>query len=78
MTKAQLFITWLDGQLDGVTECGTDRTTRIKEKLESIFEKHTTDPSKPTLEDLGEVHNFTVHNTFPPLGEDENGVKYRC
>ena len=50
MNKAQLFIMWLDGQLDGVTECDTERTTRIKEKLESIFEKHADDPSKSSGE----------------------------
>lgn len=76
MNKAQLFITWLDGQLDGVTECDVKQTNRIKEKLESIFEKHVTDPSKPTLEELGETHNFEV-TKFPPLGQDEDGTVYR-
>lgn len=73
MNKAQLFITWLDGQLDGVTECDTERTKRIEERLESIFEKHVEDPSKPI-----EIVHTT--DTFPTnfLGEDENGVKYRC
>lgn len=78
MDKAKQYIVWLDGFLQA---CGstptTEQTAIIREKLNDVFEHE--DKVKPTLEQLGEVHNFTVHNSnIPNLGRDEDGTVYRC
>ena len=73
MNKAQLFVSWLDGQLDGVTECDSERTNRIKEKLESIFEKHADNPVvKPKVKLPIETLNLSIETLNSP------GTLYRC
>lgn len=82
MNKLQNFVIWLDGYLDAVDEdnFNISKTNVIKNKLNGLFE-HVAE-SKPTLEELGEKHGFTVKQGFPSthsgLGRDEDGVTYRC
>lgn len=79
----QTFVIWLDGYLEAVGDnMNISKTNVIKNKLDRLFE-HVAEPVeiKPTLASLGEQHGFPVYVGFPNnerLGEDENGVTYRC
>ena len=80
MDKAKQYIVWLDGFLQA---CGstptTEQTAIIREKLNDVLEHEAKEESKPTLEQLGEVHNFPVHKPDNSLfGRDEDGTVYRC
>jgi len=88
MNKLQNFVIWLDGYLDAVgDEINISKTNVIRNKLNDLFE-HEADKleDKPTLQELGEQHGFTVHEGLPDydnppfggMGRDENGVLYRC
>jgi len=85
MDKAKQFIVWLDGFLDGHETLDETKTAKLKEKLDGIFDHDAMDAitsDKPTLEQLGEEHNFNV-SMFPPFGHglDRDGLdgeKLRC
>ena len=88
MNKIQNFVIWLDGYLDAVGDnINSTNTTMIKNKLNGLFE-HEADKlgDKPSLQELGQIHNFPVYDGLPDysnppfngLGRDEDGVLYRC
>ncbi len=83
MDKAKQFIVWLDGFLDGHTTLDDAKTTKLKEQLDGIFDHDAMESitaDKPTLEQLGEEHNFPVHTSFPNSlhGDGPDGEKMRC
>ena len=82
MDKAKQFIIWLDGFLDGHETLDEAKTTKLKDKLDGIFDHDAMDAvtaDKPTLVELGEQHDFPVSTIFPPFGrKDEDGEKMRC
>ena len=85
MEKTKQFIVWLDGFLDGHETLGEAKTTKLKEKLEGLFDHDAMDAitaDKPTLSELGEQHDFEVVK-YPPFGqglhgEGPDGEKMRC
>jgi hypothetical protein len=63
MEKTKQFIVWLDGFLDGHETLGEGKTTKLKDKLEGLFDHDAMDAitaDKPTLEELGEHNTFQV------------------
>ena len=84
MNKMKLFAIWLDGYITDKDSIDKKSTETIKTKLNGLFEHEAEELDKPTLEELGKDYNFEVTPGFPGennhlnLGEDENGVKYRC
>ena len=84
MDKLQNFVIWLDGFLDATGDnINISKTNLIKNKLNDLFE-HVAEPveHKPTLQELGEQHNFHVFNGPPNYGHPNtysNGeTRYRC
>lgn len=80
MDKAKQFIVWLDGFLDGHETLDETKTTKLKEKLDGIFDHGAMDAitaDKPTLVELGEEHNFPV-TTYPLFPDGPDGEKMRC
>lgn len=81
MDKAKQFIVWLDGFLEGRETLDEIQIITVKKKLDSIFNHEAMDSilsTKPTLDELGEIHNFKVHkNTFGGQDYSDNAV-YRC
>ena len=76
ITKTQNFVIWLDGFLEA---CGgtptTDQTTKIKSKLNDIFD-HVAD--KPVIP-LGESHGLYPHNgAGKPSTNSAGQTLYRC
>ncbi len=64
MDKAKLFITWLDGFLDGRETLDEKQTLTVKNKLDGIFDHEAMDAitaDKPTLIELGKQHGFPVY-----------------
>ncbi len=83
LDKLQQFVVWLDGFLDASeAELNISRTNAIRNKLNDLFEHEAEPPQGVSLQELGEQHNFIVHDGFPNKNgfgrSDEKGVIYRC
>ena len=85
MKQTQNYVIWLQGFLDACDDTPTKKQVQtIKNKLNEIFEHVAEQPKeeKPTLEELGEKHNFPVYNdgitNHGGLSIDEQGTLFRC
>lgn len=85
MDKLQTFVVWLDGYLEDAEEGLSSKKTKVvKDKLNKLFEHEAESISlinKPTLQDLGEKHDFPVYEGLPQNNytpDTTDTTVYRC
>ena len=84
MDKMKLFVIWLDGYMAACGPVMTEnQTSVVKDRLNNLFE-HVAEPVEiisTSLQELGEIHGFPVHEGFPGTslhGGGPNSELYRC